>query len=195
MSNATEPANRNGTGGFDTRKFSSIAHIRTPQALHEAFRGLRKDASAGVDEVTYQDYEKQANENIPTLWEKLTLWERLKSRALPCAAAAQDLDSEGGREAESDLDPVPGRQDRAEGHGETAQCDLRVGFSPLLRRIFSPAPTGLGRDASRTKRRMSLLDHWFLRVRGIFAAACCSHESVDVWQRFGCCAQCLSSAL
>ena len=54
-----------------TRKFSSIAHFLTPQALHEAFRSLRKDASAGVDEVTYQDYEKQANENIPTLWEKL----------------------------------------------------------------------------------------------------------------------------
>lgn len=54
-----------------TRKFSSIAHLLTPQALHEAFRSLRKDASAGVDEVTYQDYEKQANENIPTLWEKL----------------------------------------------------------------------------------------------------------------------------
>jgi RNA-directed DNA polymerase len=54
-----------------TRKFSSIAHFLTPQALHEAFRSLRKDASAGVDEVTYQDYENQVNENIPTLWEKL----------------------------------------------------------------------------------------------------------------------------
>ncbi len=54
-----------------TRKFSSIAHFLTPQALHEAFRSLRKDASAGMDEVTYLDYELQVNENIPTLWEKL----------------------------------------------------------------------------------------------------------------------------
>jgi group II intron reverse transcriptase/maturase len=53
------------------RKFSSIAHLLTPQALHEAFRSLRKDASAGVDEVTYRDYEKQASENIQRLWEKL----------------------------------------------------------------------------------------------------------------------------
>ncbi|MGH8208599.1 MAG: group II intron reverse transcriptase/maturase [Steroidobacteraceae bacterium] len=53
------------------RKFSSIAHLLTPQALHEAFRRLRKDASVGVDEVTYQDYEKQASENIQRLWERL----------------------------------------------------------------------------------------------------------------------------
>jgi hypothetical protein len=53
------------------RKFSSIAHLLTPQALHEAFRSLRKDAGAGVDAVTYRDYEKQANGNIEVLWEKL----------------------------------------------------------------------------------------------------------------------------
>ena len=53
------------------RKFSSIAHLLTPQALHEAFRSLRKDASAGVDEVTYREYEEQASENIQGLWEKL----------------------------------------------------------------------------------------------------------------------------
>jgi group II intron reverse transcriptase/maturase len=39
--------------------------------LYEAFRSLRKDASAGVDEVTYEDYAKQAVENIQGLWEKL----------------------------------------------------------------------------------------------------------------------------
>jgi RNA-directed DNA polymerase len=39
--------------------------------LHEAFRSLRKDAGAGVDAVTYRDYEKQANGNIEVLWEKL----------------------------------------------------------------------------------------------------------------------------
>jgi group II intron reverse transcriptase/maturase len=52
-------------------KFSSIAHLLTPQALHEAFGSLRKDAGAGVDEVTYQDYEKQASEKIQILWGKL----------------------------------------------------------------------------------------------------------------------------
>ena len=62
------------------RKFFSIAHFLTPQALYEAFRSLRKDASAGVDHVTYGDYEKQARQNIQELHG------RLKSktyRALP----------------------------------------------------------------------------------------------------------------
>lgn len=54
-----------------TRKFSSIAHFLTPEALEEAFRSLRKDAGAGVDELRYRDYERQATENIRTLWEKL----------------------------------------------------------------------------------------------------------------------------
>ena len=38
------------------RRFSSIAHLLTVDALHEAFDGLRKDASAGVDGVTYAEY-------------------------------------------------------------------------------------------------------------------------------------------
>jgi hypothetical protein len=61
-------------------KFFSIAHFLTPDALYEAFRSLRKDASAGVDRVTYEDYEKQA------LWKVRELHGRLKSktyRALP----------------------------------------------------------------------------------------------------------------
>ncbi len=53
------------------RKFNSIAHFLTPEALYEAFRSLRKEASAGVDEVTYEDYAKQATENVQGLWEKL----------------------------------------------------------------------------------------------------------------------------
>ena len=53
------------------RKFFSIAHLLTPQALYEAFLSLRKDASAGVDRVTYADYEKQAHQNIKELHERL----------------------------------------------------------------------------------------------------------------------------
>jgi RNA-directed DNA polymerase len=53
------------------RRFHSIAHLLTPAALHEAFHGLRKRASAGVDDVTYQDYEKQAEQNIQELWRRL----------------------------------------------------------------------------------------------------------------------------
>lgn len=53
------------------RKFFSIAHLLTPQALYGAFLSLRKDASAGVDRVTYADYGKQAHQNIEELHEKL----------------------------------------------------------------------------------------------------------------------------
>ena len=53
------------------RKFLSIAHLLTPQALYEAFCRLRKNASAGVDHLTYAEYEPQARERIELLYEKL----------------------------------------------------------------------------------------------------------------------------
>ncbi len=53
------------------RKFFSIAHYLTPETLYEAFKSLRKDASAGVDGVTYREYEKQAVESIGKLHERL----------------------------------------------------------------------------------------------------------------------------
>jgi RNA-directed DNA polymerase len=62
------------------RRFYSIAHFLTPQALYEAFKGLRKNASAGVDELTYQEYQQELERNLQDLWE------RVKSgryRALP----------------------------------------------------------------------------------------------------------------
>ena len=62
------------------RRFYSIAHFLTPRALYEAFKGLRKDASAGVDKLTYREYQKELGRNLQDLWE------RVKSgqyRALP----------------------------------------------------------------------------------------------------------------
>jgi RNA-directed DNA polymerase len=40
-------------------------------ALYAAFRGLRKKASAGVDGVTYEEYERNVAGNIQTLHERL----------------------------------------------------------------------------------------------------------------------------
>jgi RNA-directed DNA polymerase len=54
-----------------TTRLLSIAHLLTPAALMAAFEGLRKDASAGVDEVTYREYEQDAWRNIPTLHHRL----------------------------------------------------------------------------------------------------------------------------
>jgi RNA-directed DNA polymerase len=52
-------------------KFYSIAHFLTKEALWEAFASLRKDAAAGVDGVTYGDYEEHLVENLIELYEKL----------------------------------------------------------------------------------------------------------------------------
>src|SRR5256712_895513 len=53
------------------RKFSSIAHLLTVEALHEAFANLRKDASAGVDRVTYAEYATKVRENLEKLHDRL----------------------------------------------------------------------------------------------------------------------------
>ena len=54
------------------RRFCSIAHFLTKEALWEAFDNLRKDAAAGVDGVTCADYEGHLVENLGKLHEKLT---------------------------------------------------------------------------------------------------------------------------
>ena len=53
------------------RKFFSIARLLTADALYEAFESLRKDASVGVDRVTYAGYQVDAWENIQKLHDRL----------------------------------------------------------------------------------------------------------------------------
>ena len=53
------------------RQFYSIAHMITFGALYAAFRGLRKKASAGVDGVTYEEYERDVAGNLQTLHKRL----------------------------------------------------------------------------------------------------------------------------
>src|SRR5262245_13635862 len=53
------------------QKFSSIAHLLMVEALHEAFRDLRKDASAGVDRVTYSEYAMKVQKNLEQLHGRL----------------------------------------------------------------------------------------------------------------------------
>ena len=53
------------------RQFFSIAHLITPEKMSAAFRNLRKDASAGVDGVTYEEYERGAEGNIRQLHRRL----------------------------------------------------------------------------------------------------------------------------
>src|ERR1700745_3023134 len=53
------------------RQFFSIAHLITPEKMYAAFLRLRKDASAGVDGVTYEEYGKDAARNIRELHRRL----------------------------------------------------------------------------------------------------------------------------
>jgi len=53
------------------RKFFSIAHWLTVEALYEAFYSLRRDAAAGVDEVTFANYEPHAMESIRRLHQRV----------------------------------------------------------------------------------------------------------------------------
>jgi group II intron reverse transcriptase/maturase len=53
------------------RQFTSIAHFLSPLALYSAFKRLRKNASAGVDGVTYREYQKDAWKNIQKLHDRL----------------------------------------------------------------------------------------------------------------------------
>ena len=53
------------------RQFYSIAHLITVEKLYEAFRNLRRKASAGIDGVTYAEYETNAEENVRQLHRRL----------------------------------------------------------------------------------------------------------------------------
>src|SRR3984885_15692858 len=51
-------------------QFLSIAHHLTPAALTEAFNSLKKDASAGVDGIRYDEYRKESGRKIQELCQR-----------------------------------------------------------------------------------------------------------------------------
>lgn len=53
------------------RQFTSIAHLLTVEALEQAWTSLRKDAGAGVDGVTYEEYGEHVRENLQQLHDRL----------------------------------------------------------------------------------------------------------------------------
>lgn len=52
-------------------KFLSIAHLLTVEAMERAFASLKKEASAGVDGITYRQYEVDVRGNLERLHERL----------------------------------------------------------------------------------------------------------------------------
>jgi RNA-directed DNA polymerase len=61
-------------------KFLSIAHLLTVEAMERAFASLKKEASAGVDGITYAQYEVNVRGNLERLHERL---KRGRYRAQP----------------------------------------------------------------------------------------------------------------
>ena len=52
-------------------RFTSLFHLMNMEMLRECFRGLRKDAAAGIDKVTKGEYAENLEENLTILVEKL----------------------------------------------------------------------------------------------------------------------------
>jgi group II intron reverse transcriptase/maturase len=52
-------------------RFTSLFHLMNIELLRECFRGLRKDAAAGIDRVTKEEYGENLEENLTVLVEKL----------------------------------------------------------------------------------------------------------------------------
>lgn len=123
------------------RQFSSIAHFLTPAALQEAFGSLRKHASAGVDEVTYQDYEKQVDGNIQKLWKRLK-GKRYRARPLRRIYIPKE---DGSQRAIS----IPALEDKI-----VQKATVRL-LNAIFEPDFLPCSYGFGRDAVRTRPWMS----------------------------------------
>ena len=127
------------------RKFCSIAHFLTPEALEEAFYGLRKDASAGVDHVRYRDYEGQARQKVHELHERL---KNKTYRALPLRRAY--IPKEDGKTRPIS---IPALEDKIvqKAAVRLLSAILRAGLSRLLLRLppWTRRTTGAGRSRTR----------------------------------------------
>jgi group II intron reverse transcriptase/maturase len=61
-------------------RFTALLHHITPKLLRDSFMQLKRDAAAGVDGVTWRDYEEELDERIGKLWEAV---QSGRYRALP----------------------------------------------------------------------------------------------------------------
>jgi len=52
-------------------KFTSLAHLLNEETLKECFYMLKKNKAPGVDEVTYEDYERYLNTNVQKLVKRM----------------------------------------------------------------------------------------------------------------------------
>ncbi|MDP3284498.1 MAG: hypothetical protein Q8M56_08730 [Desulfobacterales bacterium] len=52
-------------------KFTSLFHLMDMELMRECFAGLRKDAAAGIDEVTKEEYGSNLEANLTDLVDRL----------------------------------------------------------------------------------------------------------------------------
>jgi len=71
--------------------FTTLAHLMDEDFLTEAFHQLRKDAAAGIDEMTVSEYAVNLGERIADLHR------RLVARGIPSATGAAGVDTQRGR--------------------------------------------------------------------------------------------------
>ena len=56
---------------YPTYTFRTLAHLINVELMAESFQQLRKDAAAGVDEITARDYQKNLQGNLEDLHRRL----------------------------------------------------------------------------------------------------------------------------
>jgi RNA-directed DNA polymerase len=61
-------------------RFNALMHHLTPQLLHDSFMQLKRSAAAGVDGVTWREYEEGLTERVSRLWDAV---QSGRYRALP----------------------------------------------------------------------------------------------------------------
>src|ERR1700722_739927 len=126
------------------RQFFSIAHLITPEKMYAAFLSLRKDASAGVDGVTYKEHQKDAARNIRELHQRL---KDGKCRAQPLRRVYTP--KENGKQRPISIPALEGKLVQKV-MVEILKSHLRAGFSRLLLRV--PTRTrgtpGIGRSGT-----------------------------------------------
>ena len=122
-------------------RFTSLLHHISIELLRLSFFELKRNAAAGVDGLTWQDYEADLEHNLEDLHERV---QRGAYRALPSPATVY---TEAGRKTAPTGDRRAGRQDRPESDRRGAECDLRGGLPRVLVRV--PAEAQPARCAGR----------------------------------------------
>ena len=99
-------------------QFQNIAHLITTEMLHWSFQQLHKDAAAGVDGVTPEDYLQSLRANLVDLHKRLV---EGRYRAQPLRRIY--IEKEDGKK-KTPLDSGAGGQDRPAGSYRAAQPNL-----------------------------------------------------------------------